>query len=138
MTKQEIIDFLKANEAGYLATVENDEPRVRGMAHYITADGRIVYHTGTGKDLAKQVPNGAVVEMCVFEPQSMTQVRVRGAVETLNDQALKEQIVADRPFLKPMVDATGYEHFLLFALVNPKATVWTMADNFAPKEWVQL
>lgn len=138
MTRQEIIGFLRANEAGFLATVEDGEPRVRGMAHYITTDGRIIYHSGTMKDLSRQIQGEPAVEMCVFDPASMLQVRVRGKAVVLNDKALADEIIEARPFLKQMLDVVGYEKFLVFELTSPKASTWTMETNFASKEWVDL
>lgn len=138
MNKQEIIDILRTSEASFLATVENGEPRVRGMAHYIAADGRILYHSGKNKDLARQVEGNPVAELCVFNHQSMTQVRVRGIAKILDDKALADEIMEARPFLKEIVNAIGIDTLLLFEITQPKATVWTMAENFAPKEWVEI
>lgn len=88
--------------------------------------------------MTRQVQGNPVVEMCAFNPASMTQVRVRGVAEVLDDRALVDEIAEARPFLKGTLEAIGYDTFLLFKLTSPKATVWTMETNFAAKEWVEL
>ncbi len=138
MTKEEIIAFLRTNTTSYLATTENGGPRVRGMMHFITEDGSIIYHTGANKDLGAQMPDGAPIELCAFDPNTMTQVRVNGKVQRTKDQSIADALLADRPFLQQMIDAIGIDMFLMVKVANPKATVWTMETNFAPKEWVEI
>jgi pyridoxamine 5'-phosphate oxidase len=138
MTREEILKLLNSNQVSYLATVEDGEPRVRGMAHYRADDQGILYHTGKSKDLVAQLRKCPKAEVCVFDAQSGVQVRVRGSVEFVDDQALKEEIVAARPFLKPIVDAVGYEALTLFRVKDCLATVWTMSANMEPKTFVKL
>lgn len=136
MTKQEIIDFMRANQVSYLATVENGEPRVRGMAHYVTKDGRIVYHTGKMKDLGMQLAGDPIVETVAFD--SKTQVRINARAKTVNDSALIEEVFAERPFLKQIAEAIGVDNLVFVELVDCKACTWTMETNMAPKEWVEI
>jgi pyridoxamine 5'-phosphate oxidase len=138
MTREQIIEFINNHIPSFLATVEDGEPRVRGMGHYRADDKGIVFHTGEGKDLTTQIRKCPKAEMCIFDPETNVQVRVRGDVEIFDDQSLKEEIVEARPFLKPVVEAVGYQAFVLFRLTNCVATVWTMADNMAPKTFVKL
>lgn len=138
MTRDEIIDFLRANQICFLATIDGDQPRVRGMMAYIPADGQIIFHTGAGKDLNKQLSENCAVELCVFDPKTQMQVRVSGAAEFFVDKAMTDEIIAQRPFLKPIIEQFGYDAMPMFRVKDPLATVWTMADNMAPKTYVQL
>jgi len=56
----------------------------------------------------------------------------------MEDQALKEEVVNARPFLKTLVDAHGWEAIKVFRVANPVATVWTMATNLEPREFIKL
>lgn len=138
MVREEIIQFINTHIPSYLATIENGEPRVRGMAHYRADDKGIIFHTGAKKDLMEQIRKCPKAEMCVFDQDSGVQVRVRGDVEVFEDRVLQEEIVAARPFLKPIVEAIGWDALVLFRMVNCVATVWTMADNLSPKTFVRL
>jgi pyridoxamine 5'-phosphate oxidase len=138
MTREEILAFLNANGVSYLATVENGEPRVRGMAHYKADEQGILFHTGEGKDMTMQLRDNPKAELCVFDPKSGAQVRVRGTAKFIDDRAIKDEMVENRPYLKPIVEAVGYAGLVVFRLVNCQATVWTMATNLEPKTWVKL
>ena len=138
MTKDEILALLNENTVCFLATADGDQPRVRGMALYRADEDGIIFHTGAGKDMALQMEKNPKVEVCAFDQKSNTQVRVAGTVEFLDDMALKQQMVVDRPFLKPIVDAVGYDFLLVFRVKDCVATVWTMEANLAPKTFVKL
>jgi len=138
MNKEQIIDFLRANPVCFLATMDGDHPRVRGMMLYMTGKGEIIFHTGKGKDLDKQLSENCAIELCAFDPKANVQVRVSGEAEFLADEALSQEIVNARPFLKEIVEKYGYEAMPLFRVKNPVANVWTMADAMAPKTYVNL
>ena len=140
MTKQEILAFLNANPLCHLATVEGDKPHVRGMMMYRADENGILFHTGKMKDLHKQLIKNPNAELC-FGNGSLTdfvQIRVSGVLELVEDLELKKEIVSKREFLKPFVEKAGYAPLAVYCMKNGKAVVWTMADNFAPKEYVAL
>ena len=138
MTRTEIIKFMNENAACHLATVEGNQPRVRGMWMYRADEQGIVFHTGTTKDLYKQLIANPNVELCFNNAKDGVQVRVSGKAELVEDQKLKEEIVAARPFLKPWVAERGYSFLANFRVAKGTATVWTMATNLEPKAFVQL
>jgi len=140
MNKKEILEFINANPIFHLATVEGDKPHVRGMLLYRADEKGIVFNTGKIKDLYRQLTKNPNVEMAfsngIFE--NLIQVRVVGTVELLEDLDLKKEIVQKREFLKPWVDQVGYDSLAVYVLKKGAATVWTMATNVAPKEFVEL
>lgn len=138
MNKQEILDFIRGCQFCFLATVEDGTPHARGMMPYRIDENGFIFHTGKMKDLYKQLLKNPEVELCFFSPVNNTQVRVNGTAEILEDINLKKEIVGKRDFLKPWIQKIGYEPFVVFKVKNCAATVWTMATNFSPKEYVKL
>jgi pyridoxamine 5'-phosphate oxidase len=138
MNKDEIRKFLNEHPASFLATTEGDQPRVRGMGLVQADEKGLLYQTSDVKDVWSQVVNNTKVEACFNDLQANIQIRVTGVVEIIEDQAVKEEIVAKRPFLKPLVQKRGYEPIKVFRVTKCKAYVWTMEKNFAPKEFVEL
>ena len=138
MTKAEILDFLRANPMCFLATVDGDHPRVRGMMLFISADERIIFHTGKVKQLTQQLSQNCAVEFCAIDPKTNMQIRVSGAAAFLVDPALSEAIIAERPFLKPIIEQFGIDAMPLFQITDPVATVWTMGSDMEPKTYVAL
>lgn len=140
MKRAEIIQLINTNPVFHLATVEDGQPRVRGMLVYRADEKGILFHTGTGKDVHRQLLANGAVELCFHDWQNNLQVRVRGTAEPVGDQALKEEIVnaPGREFLKPWIEKSGYDLLSVFRVRDCQALPWTMESNFAPKEWVAL
>ncbi|QAT17217.1 pyridoxamine 5'-phosphate oxidase [Candidatus Velamenicoccus archaeovorus] len=138
MDKQEIIDFIKRNPIVYLATVEGKRPHVRGMMLYLVDENGIIFHTGRTKDLQKQLERNPEVELCCFSQTENKQVRIAGKVEAVRDEALKKEIVKNRPFLKPWIEERGLDFLTVWRIKGGVATIWTMETNLEPKEYIKL
>ena len=140
MEKHEIISFINANPACYLATVEGDKPHVRGMLIYRADKDGIIFHTGKVKDLHKQLMVNPKVELCFNNHQTNVQVRVSGVAELQNDTRLIMEIVESRPFLKQITetDLCGCDLLAVYRVKKCMATVWTMETNLATKTHIKL
>jgi pyridoxamine 5'-phosphate oxidase len=137
MNKVEILAFLNANPDCFFATVEGDRPRVRAIGIVKADENGIIFEVGTFKDIYKQLVANPNVELCFFNAGKGMQVRVSGAVEAVDDVALKDEIIAKRPFLKQRVADEGYGVMGVFRLKG-KAHAWTFETASQPREYVQL
>ena len=137
MTKEEIFAFINANRTAWMATVEGDQPRVRAMGIPKADENGIIIQTWTIKDIHKQVVDNPKIELCFNDLKGGVQVRVSGTAEIIDDVGVKEKMVKERPFMKPTVEKHGIDVVALYRLKG-KATVWTMAQNFEPKEYIDL
>jgi pyridoxamine 5'-phosphate oxidase len=138
MTTSEILDFIRANPSCLLATVEGDQPRVRGMFLYRAERREFLFHTGTGKPLWGQIQANTKVELCFLDAERHKQIRVEGVVEIVTDLALKEEIVRDRPFLKPLVERFGMDMLGVFRVRPLRALHWSLETNIRPEAWVSM
>ena len=144
MRKEEIFDLLNSNLAFHLATVENGEPRVRGMMLYKADETGIVFHTGDFKDVYKQIITNPKVQMCFNDATTGIQVRVRGVLEEVMDTNLKDEISnhPTRAFLKKLRDNSTIEEFYntirVFRMKNGIANIWTFDTDLAPKKDILL
>ena len=144
MTKEQIFDLLNSNLAFHLATVENGEPRVRGMMLFKADETGIVFHTGDFKDVYRQIIANPNVQMCFNDAATGTQVRVRGVLEEVMDRNLKDDISnhPTRTFLKKLRENSTVEDFYnsirVFRMKNGIANIWTFDSNFLPKEDIKL
>jgi pyridoxamine 5'-phosphate oxidase len=140
MTKEEILEIIRSNPLFQLATVEGGQPRVRTLFLYRADQDGIVFHTGTMKDLCRQLLAEPRTELCFFDPKRGVQVRVTGKAESVDDLALKKEIVDHpaRAFMKPWIDKMGFGILAVFRVRGGEATTWTMETNFAPKTPVRL
>jgi len=110
---------------------------VRAMGMVSADEDGIIIQTGTYKDIYKQLSANPNVELCFFNAKDGIQVRVSGAVEPVEDIKVKEAIVAQRTFLKPVVEKEGYGAIVVYRLKG-MAYVWSFAVNLEPKTYVQL
>jgi pyridoxamine 5'-phosphate oxidase len=138
MDKKDVLSFISGNPIFALATAEDDVPYVRYMMLYRADEAGIFFHTGESKDLHRQLSRNPQVEMCFYSQKDMTQVRVSGTADLIEDIDLKKQIVKDRPFLQRWVDDKGYDSLSVYRVAKGKACAWTMATNLAGKEYIQL
>lgn len=144
MNNQEIFAFMGKNPGFFLATVEEDLPRVRGMFLYSADESGIVFHTGAFKDVCKQILQNPNVQLCFYSPEDGIQIRVRGTLQSIDDNALKEEISEhpSRFFLKPWKSSVSaeefYKNFYVFRMSDGIANVWTMQTNWEQKTDIAL
>ncbi len=144
MNKQEVLELINKNPVFFLATLDGDQPRVRGMLLYKADESGIVFHTGLMRDMCRQISANPKVELCFNDYQSQTQIRISGELESDEDTKLKDEIAAhpSRGFLKPWKDSISTEEFhkefVVYRLKKGTASKWTMNKNLEPKEYVEL
>ena len=138
MTSKEILKLVNENPAFHLATVDGDQPRVRGMLLFRADENGFIFHTASTKDVFRQMKENPKAEMCFS--CGGTQIRVTGVMEQVFDEELRSEIFAhpSRKFLQAWV-ANGIDNLLqVFIMKDCSAVTWTMETNFAEKEPVLL
>ena len=97
---QRVVDFLKAANTYYLATVDGDQPRVRpfGTAHVF--EGKLYIQTGKVKDVSKQIHANPKVEICAFKDGKW--LRIAGELVDDDDRDVKVAMLEKMPALKAM------------------------------------
>lgn len=138
MDKQEIFKILNSNPAFHLATMDGDQPRVRGMLLFKADENGIIFHTSSAKDLFKQIEKNNKVELCFNS--SEIQVRVSGELVIDTDKALREEIFnhPSRAFLRAWEKMGIADLVTVFRVKNAVATTWTLATNFEEKVFIEL
>ncbi len=140
MEIDDCIKFANANPASYLATVEGNQPRVRGLLLWFADKTGLYYNIGATKDVYKQLQANPKVEACFFDAksQSMTQMRVTGTVEFLDDLDLKKKLLEARPFLKQWGLTPESPGLVVFRVAKCTAHFWSLETNLQPKQYVSF
>ncbi|WP_242392545.1 pyridoxamine 5'-phosphate oxidase family protein [Anaeromyxobacter oryzisoli] len=131
MLSREIIDFANRNPACWLATCDGEQPRVRGLLLWYADERGFHFHTASTKSLAAQLRRNPRVEVAFFEPSPAggRMMRVTGRVRSLEDAALRDRLLADRPWLASVQrDLPGTE-LVLFVVDEGEVHHWSMAVN---------
>lgn len=100
---QEVYEFLKKAGVYYLATVEEDQPRVRPFGTVDLFEGKLYIQTGKIKNVSKQLQANPKAEICAF----MDGVWVRVAGKLIRDDRIeaKTHMLDAYPNLKAMYSA---------------------------------
>lgn len=135
MTREQVLEFVKANPASFMATVDGGKPSVRAMHTALVEPVGLTFCTGVDKDVHRQLVANPSVELAYWDQKAGVQVRVRGEMQQLDDPDLKKRIVEEVfTFLKPVVEQFGYDVLSLFRLAKGTSVVWRAAQGMAPME----
>mgnify|MGYP000991848518 CR=1 FL=1 len=140
MQFEDCIKFANANPTCYLATIDADQPRVRGMLMWYADQTGFYFNTGAMKDLYRQLKANPKVELCFFDPKSknLQMMRVTGQVEFLDDLELKKRLVEARPFLKQWNLTAESPGLIAFRVAKGEAFFWTWETNLEPKKKIMF
>ena len=127
---QEVYDFLKKCNTYYLATIENDQPRVRPFGTIDLFEGKLYIQTGKIKPVAHQMKANPKVEISGMTPEGQW-IRLQ-AEAVLDDNVEAQAHMLDAyPNLKAMYTA-GDGNTEVYYLQNAKAQICSFTE--APKE----
>ena len=90
---EKVVQFLKDAQTYYLATVDEDQPRVRPFGTANVYDGKLYIQTGKVKEVSKQLHKNPKAEICAFKDG----VWLRVAGELIEDDSFEAR--------KSMLDA---------------------------------
>ena len=116
----------------YLATVDGDQPRVRPFGTALVYDGKLYIQTGKVKPVSKQLGANPKAEICAFDGQTGTWLRVSG--ELINDDSrdVKVAMLEKYPDLKAMYNPDDDNTQVLFF---KDATATFSSFTAAPEEF---
>lgn len=107
-----VFEFLKKAGTYYLATVENDQPRVRPFGTINLFEGKLYIQTGKVKPVSKQISANAKVEICAYIDG--TWLRLSGELVEDNRVEAKKSMLDAYPQLRRMYDENDENTEVLF------------------------
>ncbi len=132
MTYQDVIGFVKENPVFSFATMDGDQPRVRGFLSVFFDDDLIYFTTGAMKKVYKQLSANQKVELCYFAVGYNKMLRITGEVEFVNDLDKKQKLIESQDYLKGF--QADSPEFILMRIPHGAARFWTIADNMKEDE----
>ena len=129
---EKVCEFLDKTRTYYLATVDGDQPRVRPFGTVLVYDGKLYIQTGKVKPVSKQLAANPKAEICAFDGQTGTWLRVSG--ELINDDSrdVKVAMLEKYPDLKAMYNPDDDNTQVLFF---EDATATFSSFTAAPEEF---
>ncbi|MCR5437378.1 MAG: pyridoxamine 5'-phosphate oxidase family protein [Treponema sp.] len=125
-----VYDFIKKCGTYYLATVEENQPRVRPFGTIALYENKLYIQTGKAKTVSKQLSVNPKAELCCFDGETGTWLRLCG--ELINDDSVeaKKHMLYEYPNLRGMYNENDSNTQVLY-FKNATATFSSFAG--APK-----
>ena len=123
---ERVYEFLKKSDVYYLATMENDQPRVRPFGTIDLYEGKLYIQTGKVKKVANQLKTNPKVEICAMHNGAW----IRIEAEAILDQNIKaeEHMLEAYPMLKGMYQP-GDGNNEVYYLQNATATISSFKEK---------
>lgn len=135
MSFQECIEFIAENPGCALATMDGDQPRVRGMIPLWTREDGIYFTTAGSKDLYTQLTTNPKVELCFMRLNPLKGLRITGEVDVIDDIEVKSKALDERSFLKALgLERADDPNFILFRVAHGEAHFWKWENNLKEAE----
>ena len=123
---KEVYDFLKEAGTYYLATIENDTPRVRPFGTINLFEDKLYIQTGKSKNVSKQIEKNNNVELCAF--MNGKWLRLSGKLIRDDRVETKKDMLDHYPDLRKMYDENDDNTEVLY-FDNGVATIYSFTDE---------
>ena len=125
---KEVQEFLKEAGVYYLATVEDDQPRVRPFGTAEIFEDKLYIQTGKKKDVYKQIEKNNKVEICAFKEGKW--IRISGTLVADDRVEAKKDMLDKNPSLRGMYNENDDNTIVLY-FDKAKAVISSFTE--APK-----
>ncbi len=121
-----VYDFLKKCKTYYLATVENDQPRLRPFGTIDLFENKLYIQTGKIKNVSKQISQNPKIEICAFDGNSWIRIEAKA----INDDRIqaKQHMLDNYPSLQKMYKADDDNTQVLY-LTDVTATFYSFTQK---------
>jgi uncharacterized pyridoxamine 5'-phosphate oxidase family protein len=124
----EVYEFLKKCKTYFLATMEDDQPRVRPFGTVNIFEGKLYIQTGKVKAVSKQMMANPKIEICAMNGAEW--IRIQATVVEDDRTEAKQSMLDSYPDLQAMYSATDDNTQALY-LKDATATISSFTK--APK-----
>ena len=122
---KEVYDFLKECGTYYLATIDNDTPRVRPFGTINIFEDKLYIQTGKSKDVYKQIISNPNVEICAFNNGKW--IRVNGKLIPDDRREAKKDMLDKYPELRGMYNEDDDNTIVLY-FESFKAVIYSFTE----------
>ena len=122
---KEIYEFLKECETYYLATVEENQPRVRPFGTINIFEDKLYIQTSKQKDVSKQIQKNNKVEICGFKNGEW--IRLNGELVRDDRKKAKKDMLDHYPNLRGMYSEFDENTEVLY-FKNGTATIYSFTN----------
>lgn len=109
---EEVQRFIKDAGVYYLATIEDNKPKVRPFGTIEIFEGKLYIQTGKNKKVYKQIENNPNVELCAFKDGRW--IRLSGELVSDDRVEAKKDMLDKNPSLRGMYNENDDNTIVLY------------------------
>jgi len=117
----EVLQFLAENHVFFIATMDNDQPRVRPFGFVMKYKGKLYFCTGSKKPVYRQLKANPKFELSADAGQKGW-MRLSGKAVFVDDLAAKKQAFQEAPGVAGIYKDPASPDFALFYVKDAEAT----------------
>ena len=122
----EIRDFIKESGMFFIATIDNNKPKVRPFGVIEIYEDHLYIQTGKKKDVFKQIMDNNNVELCAFNNGKW--IRVSGKLILDDRVEVKKYMLDQNPELRTMYNENDDNTAVLY-FENGIATIYSFTNE---------
>ena len=123
---EEVKNFLKDAGVYYLATTDNNKPKVRPFGTAEIFEDKLYIQTGKKKDVYKQIIANPNVEICAFNNGKW--IRIAGKLVADDRIEAKKDMLDKNPSLRSMYNEADDNTIVLY-FEDAVATIYSFTDS---------
>jgi len=124
--------FASEHPICYMATEEEDQPRVRPLLLWFAKEEGFYFMTMSPKEFSHQLHQNPKVEVCFYNGASdlgeAKMMRLTGAVEFVDDAELVKKVSDERAALEGIIGRPLEPIAEVFRITSGEARFWTLMD----------
>ena len=124
---KEIIEFLNDAKFYFLATIDDEKPRVRPFGAHIEYEGKIYFCTNNQKKVYNQIISNPFVEISGVDSNGRW-IRLSGEAVIDDRIEVKKKMIEVNPILSSLYKVED-KIFTVFYLKNPQATLFSFTGE---------
>ena len=122
---KEVYEFLKETKTYYLATIDNNTPRVRPFGTIDLFEDKLYIQTGKSKDVYKQIISNNNVEICAFKDGKW--LRINGKLVPDDRREAKKHMLDNYSELRGMYNEDDDNTIVLY-FESAKASFYSFTE----------
>jgi pyridoxamine 5'-phosphate oxidase len=142
MEFQQCTEFATKHPICYLATEEEDQPRVRPLLLWFANEDGFYFMTMSPKEFSAQLHANPKVEVCFYNGASelaeAKMMRLTGAVEFVDDAELVKKVSEERAALEGIIGRPLEPIAEVFRIPSGVARFWTLMDILKEPQLEQI
>jgi pyridoxamine 5'-phosphate oxidase len=132
-TFNDAIEFANQHPNCFVATIDGDRPRVRGLRMWHADESGFHFVSHPHKNIIRQLFINPNIEVCFYKQGDVhsdaEMLRISGRARFLNDEHLEWQRVEGSDYEERWKEASKKQNMVIFKIIAGEAYIWKSSDG---------